>query len=296
MSKRKKHEEHEEHVNHERWLVSFADMMTLLMVLFIVLFAISQVDQKKFNQLREGMAAGFGQQPSPFQGDQSVLSEAGVAPMAPIAPGEVTTETEQTSMDEQQASPSDAAEEAAEERARNLAEAIREVNRLDQLRRKVDAALRKHGLADDVSMRIDERGLRISLVSRHIVFAPNVADLSPRGVRVLDVIAPVLHDLTNQIEVAGHTNQVNVKPKYYPTDWELSAARAVTVLRHLKERGGVPGNHMVAAAYGHEQPLIDPSKPGSQELNKRVDVLVLSTARDEVRALFDEALRTRHLT
>jgi chemotaxis protein MotB len=297
MSRRKKHEEHEEHANHERWLVSYADMMTLLMVLFIVLFAISQVDQKKFNELREGMAAGFGQQPSPFQGDRSVLAEAGVAPMAPIAPGQVTTETDQTAMsgDEPQAT-SEQARQAVDERARNLEEAIREVNRLDALRKRVEAALRKHGLADDVSMRIDERGLRISLVSRHIVFAPNVADLSPRGVRVLDVIAPVLHDLTNQIEVAGHTNQVNVKPKYYPTDWELSAARAVTVLRHLKERGGVPGNHMVAAAYGHEQPLIDPSKPGSQELNKRVDILVLSTARDEVRALFDEALRTQHLT
>jgi chemotaxis protein MotB len=297
MSRKKKHEEHEEHANHERWLVSYADMMTLLMVLFIVLFAISQVDQKKFNQLREGMAAGFGQQPSPFQGDRSVLAEAGVAPMAPIAPGQVTTETDQTAMsgDNPQAT-SEQAQQEADERARDLEEAIREVNRLDALRKRVDAALRKHGLADDVSMRIDERGLRISLVSRHIVFAPNVADLSPRGVRVLDVIAPVLHDLTNQIEVAGHTNQVNVKPKYYPTDWELSAARAVTVLRHLKERGGVPGNHMVAAAYGHEQPLIDPSKPGSQALNKRVDILVLSTARDEVRALFDEALRTQHLT
>jgi chemotaxis protein MotB len=297
MSRKKKHEEHEEHANHERWLVSYADMMTLLMVLFIVLFAISQVDQKKFNELREGMAAGFGQQPSPFQGDRSVLAEAGVAPMAPIAPGQVTTETDQTAMsgDRPQAT-SEQAQQAADERARHLEEAIREVNRLDALRKRVDAALRKHGLADDVSMRIDERGLRISLVSRHIVFAPNVADLSPRGVRVLDVIAPVLHDLTNQIEVAGHTNQVNVKPKYYPTDWELSAARAVTVLRHLKERGGVPGNHMVAAAYGHEQPLIDPSKPGSQELNKRVDILVLSTVRDEVRALFDEALRTQHLT
>ncbi|RYU10536.1 OmpA/MotB family protein [Nocardioides iriomotensis] len=297
MSRKKKHEEHEEHANHERWLVSYADMMTLLMVLFIVLFAISQVDQKKFNELREGMAAGFGQQPSPFQGDRSVLAEAGVAPMAPIAPGQVTTETDQTAMNgEKPQATSEQAQQAAEERNRNLAEAIREVNRLEELRKKVDAALRKHGLADDVSMRIDERGLRISLVSRHIVFAPNVADLSPRGVRVLDVIAPVLHDLDNQIEVAGHTNQVNVKPKYYPSDWELSAARAVTVLRHLKERGGVPGHHMVAAAYGHEQPLIDPSKPGSQELNKRVDILVLSTARDEVRALFDEALRTQHLT
>ena len=90
-------------------------------------------------------------------------------------------------------------------------------------------------------------------------------------------MSPVLLDLPNQIEVAGHTNQVQVKPKFYPTDWELSSARAVTVLRHLNERGGVPADHMMAAAYGHEQPLIDPSKPGSQAMNKRVDIVVLST-------------------
>ena len=260
-------------------------MMTLLMVLFIVLFAVSQVDQKKFNELREGMAAGFGQQPSPFQGDQSVLSEAGLRRWRRSRPAR--SRPTARSMDEQQASPSDAAEQAARSPP-NLAEAIREVNRLGGAPQGSTPPCASTGSADDVSMRIDERGLRISLVSRHIVFRAERADLSPRGVRVLDVIAPVLHDLTNQIEVAGHTNQVNVKPKYYPTDWELSAARAVTVLRHLKERGGVPGNHMVAAAYGHEQLLIDPSKRGSQALNKRVDIVVLSTARDDVRGLFSD--------
>ena len=72
MSKsRRRHEEHEEHANHERWLVSYADMMTLLMVLFIVMFAISQVDQRKFDQLKDGMAAGFGATASPFDGSRS---------------------------------------------------------------------------------------------------------------------------------------------------------------------------------------------------------------------------------
>jgi len=288
MAKRKKHEEHEEHANHERWLVSYADMMTLLMVLFIVLFAVSQVDQKKFNQLREGMAAGFGQQPSPFQGDQSVLAEAGIAPMAPVQPGATSVQADRIATGQ---GPRQAVDAAADDRARRLAEARAEVARLERLRKRVHDALARHGLAGDVSMRIDERGLRISLVSRHIVFEADVADLSNRGVRVLEVLAPVIRDLPNQIEVAGHTNQVKVKPKYYPSDWELSAARAVTVLRHLKEQGGVPANHMMAAAYGHEQPLMDPSKPGSQALNKRVDIVVLSTARDDVRGLFAEVLR-----
>ena len=138
---------------------------------------------------------------------------------------------------------------------------------------------------------IDDRGLRISLVSRHIVFRANLADLSPRGRKVLDVLAPVLRELPNQIEIAGHTNQVPVKPKYYPTDWELSAARAVNVLRYLHEQRGLGVHNMSATAYGHEQPLVDPAKEGSQAMNKRVDVVVLSGASDEVRSLFASVLQ-----
>ena len=140
-------------------------------------------------------------------------------------------------------------------------------------------------------MAIDHRGLRVSLVSRHIVFRANLAELSPRGRRVLDVLAPVLRELPNQIEIAGHTNQVPVKPKYYPTDWELSAARAVNVLRYLHEQRGLGVHNMSATAYGHEQPLVDPARKGSQAMNKRVDVVVLSGASDEVRSLFASVLQ-----
>jgi chemotaxis protein MotB len=281
-TRRKRHQHEEEHGSHERWMITYADMVTLLMVLFIVMFAISQVDQKKFEALREGMAAGFGQQPSPMSGDRSILTEAGAMPMPPVGPelevssADVNTPPEDVELDEQRD---------------RYDEARAEVERLEALRKRVARALKREGLLHDVSMEIDERGLRISLVSRHIVFRPNIADLSPRGRRVLDVLSPVLSDLPNRIEVAGHTNQVPVKPKYYPTDWELSAARAVTVLRYLHEHGDVPAENMLAAAYGHERPLIDPAKPRSQEMNKRVDVVVMSPADEDVRGLFADVLR-----
>jgi chemotaxis protein MotB len=290
MASRRKRQDHEEaHGGHERWMITYADMVTLLMVLFIVMFAISQVDQKRFEALRDGMAAGFGQQPSPMSGDRSILSEAGSMPMAPISPKFDVSNAEV----DPEAEPEDtgAAEKLAEQERRRYAAARAEVKRLEKLRKRVARALKREGLLHDVAMKIDERGLRISLVSRHIVFRPNVADLSRRGKRVLDVLSPVLDDLPNRVEVAGHTNQVPVKPKYYPTDWELSAARAVTVLRYLHETGGVPSKNMLAAAYGHEQPLIDPDQPGSQALNKRVDVVVLSTAREDVRGLFADVLQ-----
>ncbi len=285
--RRERRHQHEAHGNHERWLITYADMVTLLMVLFIVMFAISQVDQKRFDQLREGMAAGFGNDPSPFQGTDQLLAATGANPLQQIRPQidqevlaiSAETDTDQAERDDR----------PTRQDARSQAEA--EVARLEALRKKIAAALARRGYRGDVAMAIDHRGLRVSLVSRHIVFRANLADLSPRGRRVLDVLAPVLRELPNQIEIAGHTNQVPVKPKYYPTDWELSAARAVNVLRYLHEARGLGVQNMSATAYGHEQPLVDPDRPGSQAMNKRVDVVVLSGASDEVRSLFAAVLQ-----
>jgi chemotaxis protein MotB len=281
---RRRHEEHEEHVNHERWLVSYADMMTLLMVLFIVMFAISQVDQRRFDQLKDGMAAGFGATASPFSGSEGTLEGDGVKPIVPVAPDAntdpATVEVKVT-----------AAKRAAQDK--ELEDAGREVAKLEELRRRIAKALAEKGFLQDVTMRIDERGLTISLVSRHIVFRADEADLSARGRSVLSVLAPVIRTLPNNIAVDGHTNQVKVKPKYYPTDWELSAARAVTVLRFLDERGAVPAERMSAVAFGHERPLKDPSEPGAAALNKRVDLVVVSDQPENTRKLFTKVLRDR---
>ncbi|MGN6131497.1 MAG: OmpA/MotB family protein, partial [Nocardioidaceae bacterium] len=240
---RRREEPEEGHDNNERWLLTYSDMITLLMVLFIVLFAISQVDQKRFEELKQGMAAGFGETSSPFQGSQAVMPQSQLAPVNPVEPlPNQGARPEQVSMQQlHQQQPA---------RAASYDQAKAEVLKLNALRRQIAKVLKQHGFLRDVDMRIDERGLAISLVSRHIVFRANLADLTPRGRDVIDVLSPVLRGLPNQIDVDGHTNQVKVKPKYYPTDWELSAARAVTVLRYLHERQRVPAEHMSATAYG----------------------------------------------
>ena len=285
---RRRAEEHEEHVNHERWLVSYADMMTLLMVLFIVMFAISQVDQRKFDQLRDGMAAGFGATASPFEGSESTMVGDGAEPMEKVAPDVSAPEPE--NIDVQTSSATRAA--AAAEQAKDVKGAESELDHLKEIEKQIAAVLKKHGKLQDVSMKIDERGLSVSLVSRHIVFAPNRAGLTPRGKQVVDVLAPVFRDLPNKIEVDGHTNQVKVKPKYYPTDWELSAARAVNVLRYVNGEG-VPANRLTAVAYGHQRPLRDPSLPGAEALNKRVDLIVLRSAREVLQLLAKETIMAK---
>jgi chemotaxis protein MotB len=292
MSRRPRKEEPEEHVNHERWMVTYADMVTLLMVLFIVMFAMSQVDEKKFNALKDGLAAGFGQSTSVLTGSTSIQENAGLAAVAPVAQNRKYAETiDQVAV--QKAAADAVQQHEALQTQTNYAQASGEVDRLKGVEARLLAALRAHGLQDDVQTTIDERGLSVSLVSRHVTFQANMATLTERGAQVIDTLAPVLKDLPDPLQIDGHTNQVPVKPKYFATDWELSAARAVTVLRRLNEVDGIPSIRMHAAAYGHEKPLVDPSKPGSQEINKRVDIIIQSSLPPESQALLGQVIKDR---
>ena len=280
----KKHEEDEEPENHERWLVTYADMLTLLMVLFIVMFAMSTVDEKKYNALRSGLSDGFGQVSSYQKGSTSILDEDGSSVMTELSAEQTFSRVAPTkSRIVSVASPA--------EQEKKYDEARAELDRLEKIRERIETTLRQHGLARDVETTIDERGLVVSLVSRHVVFPNDVATLSPRGEQVVDVLSPVLRDIPNDLRIDGHTNQVKVHPAFYASDWDLSAARAVTVLRRLNEVGGVPDHRLSMSAFGHERPLRDPSLPGSQAVNKRVDIIVLSgldqSTRDLVARLAD---------
>lgn len=285
-SRRRKHEEHEEHENHERWLVTYADMLTLLMVLFIVMFAMSQVDQTKYEALRDSLSVGFGAESAVLSGDRSILEDKEAAVAPDLISGAMIN-----SLDTDPGKP--VTSDAEAERRQQLAAATAEANNLKKVEAKLLAALRKAGLQHDVQTTIDERGLVVSLVSRHVVFQPDLASLSPRGQRVVDTLAPVLADIPNTLRLDGHTNQQPVQPRLYATDWDLAAARAVTVLRRLNELHGVPQNRLSASAFGHTRPLIDPSKPGSQAINKRVDIVVLPGTDAATSELINQVLDAR---
>lgn len=289
-SRRRRRGHEEEHENHERWLVTYADMVTLLMVLFIVMFAMSSVDEKKYNALRSGLADGFGQQSSFMKGSDALLDGEGET----VAEELVSDKAFQGLPADQKAQVVAAVQgqERVLQRAK-YTEAETEVKRLEKIRARLESALAEHGLQDDVRTTIDDRGLVVSLVSKHVVFRADVAVLSPRGQLVVDTLAPVLRDVPDPLRIDGHTNQVKVHPKYFATDWDLSAARAVTVLRRMNEVGHIPQDRLSMSAFGHERPLEDPSRPGSQQVNKRVDIVVLSGIPSESRDLLDDVARSR---
>lgn len=292
VRRRRREEEHEEHDGaSERWLVTYADMVTLLMVLFIILFSMSQIDSKKYEQLKDGLAEGFGRSADILSGSSPLLDDQG-----PTSSGsEVMDDSLVTNMPANQSQAikkavSQAVQQAQQQtNERTYSDAAAQVKSLDALWRKMHDALARKGLQNDVQAAVDERGLVVSLISRNVVFRANVATLTARGQEIVDTIAPVLRAIKEPIEIDGHTNQMKVKPKYYPTDWELSAARADNVLRRLADLDGIADGRLRETAFGHTKPLVDPKVKGSQKINKRVDIVVLSQAPGETRALYQQA-------
>ena len=254
-------EEHEEHVD-ERWMASYMDMVTVLMCMFIVLFAMSTVDQAKFVQLKNSLATGFGA----------------------VDVGKVDTA-------EGIVVPADLVDTPAVDDAgtTDLELAIAEVDDLTAVQAAMQAALTAVGLDTLVEYTIDERGLSVGLVGSETFFEPNVATLSGQAVGVLDAIGPVLAGSLREVSVEGHADRHGVTTNY-PTDWELSSARATQVLRHLVEKNGVASDRIGAIGYGSARPVDTGEDLAAMARNRRVDVVLLSNQPDSVRALIPSVL------
>jgi len=279
----------EEHVNHERWLVSYADMITVLMALFIVLFAISQVDQEKYIALRDSLSAGFQDTttaPSILDGSAGNLD--GLTPQTSTSVAEGTAGMVQadSGLGEQASDPSyvKPIEQQQGVDPAVLAAAQAEAAHLAALQAQIEATLASNGLADVVRYRINERGLTLGLVANDVFFAPASAEMTPTALRVLDIAAPAVVGLNEHISIEGHANVIPVSGRY-ATNWELSSDRATQVLRHLVEADGIPGFRIMAVGYGDTRPLVPGDSPDALTANRRVDIVILSSAPETVRAL-----------
>jgi chemotaxis protein MotB len=281
----KKHSGHEEeHENHERWLVSYADMMTLLMVLFIVLFAISQVDKKKFAELKNGLAVGFGAPSVAFDGGEASLMESSDS----NSPMDMSSGIGGTTADPAAVQEAVAAKERASASAKQKA-ARQEVENFDKIKAQIEASLKKEGLSDAVKFAVDERGLVVTVVTDAVVFEGGEARLLSAGQRIMRGIGPAIAGLPNKIEVDGHTNQLAGTTGNYPSGWELSTARASTVLRFLHSNAGIPENRLMASGFADTKPLYPAEDPRAASLNRRVEIIVLSSLPADTRALLPSA-------
>ncbi|MCZ2830275.1 flagellar motor protein MotB [Modestobacter sp. VKM Ac-2986] len=280
----KKHEEHEEHENHERWLVSGFDMMTLLFVLFVVLYAMSSIDAAKFTAFAEGAREGGGA-PVTILNDGAAI-DAPTENDSPLKPVQVAQEAAIDGTAQTAAEAAAAEAVAADQAERTAAEAKAVYDQLAAAREALAAAVAAAGQAGSAEFVIDERGLVVRVVSDPVLFEPESAVLLPAGKTVLDALAPGLSALPNPLRVEGHANSLPVtRGGPWPSNWELSAIRATTVLRHLSEADGLAEDRMSAAGYGSTRPLVPDSDPSFVTVNRRVDIVVASTASPGANAL-----------
>lgn len=239
----------------ERWMASYMDMVTVLMCLFIVLYAMSTIDQDKFEKLRFALSTGFGQTAS-----KTVDTAEGVV----VPPNLVDKKGNGF---------------AAQA---DVAEAVKELDNLKAMEEAIQASLQAHGVADRVGFDIDQRGLTIKLIGTQTFFDGNSAVLRPESQSIIDAIAPVIAASTNQISVEGHAD-AHGSPAPFVSDWDLSTSRATSVLRRFVDADGIAGPRLSATGYGSARPAS--TDPSDTAANRRVDIVILSDKSEDIRRL-----------
>jgi chemotaxis protein MotB len=290
--KRRQREEPEEHEEgSERWLVTYADMLTLLMVLFIVLFAISSVDQKKFLELKNGLADSFGAKTTlgaAGSGGKAVLAEV-AGPPDPFEPGAITPNVTGAQAEKSAAQKSaDAKKAEAEGKA---AKALKvEYGSLEKAREDMMRRLQKAGLGGQASFHFDGRGLVVRILADDIVFQADNATLEPSGRRVLRALAPAIRSLPNEVAVEGHTDLLPVKPRFYASSWSLSAERAISVVTYFTDAVRLPERRFSATGYGEQKPLVQGTSEAANRANRRVEIVLLAQTPSGATASFADVV------
>jgi chemotaxis protein MotB len=264
----------EEHENDERWLLTYADMITLLMALFMVLFSISSVNISKYVTLQHSLQDAFSGRILP---GGRALAQAGGSTTDPHLSDTppAATKSPMTSNDN---TASAQAQGQAQAQAQAVAAAKAEQADFKALKARVDAYVKRHGLATRVSTLITRDGLVIRLLTDRLLFASGSAAVQPAGRPLLAKVGQLLRaENQHEIRVRGYTDPVPIHTTAFPSNWELSAARAASVVRAFIGAGVAPPR-LEAAGRADLDPLTTNATADGRARNRRVEVLLPRTA------------------
>lgn len=225
--------------NHERWLITYADLITLLMIFFVLMYTISNVNSKKFAQLSASMSeALLGQNSGFFLGE---------------APGPLIIEGGHSPK--------------------------QEMENIMSAKDKLEKYIEEKGLKGKVEITVEERGLVISL-KEALLFKIGSADITPEARTVIDNVGQELAKMPNSIRIEGHTCNLPINTAKFPSNWELSTARATNVVRFLVNHVGIDPNRLSAAGYGEFRPIVPNTSETNRARNRRVDIVVMKSIFD----------------
>lgn len=246
MSRRKKHhaEHHEEHMD-ESWLVPYADILTLLLALFIVLFASADANSAKFTQMAHSLSAAFSGSPSVFDNNRTLAPEIDAS-----KPDQSRTEQEK-------------------EQAH-----LRETVELLQVKKELDQYIQNNNLVGDLTTVLTDDGLMIR-IKDSALFPSGSAELRSESQRFGTEIANMLTPLSQQVVISGHTDTVPINTREFPSNWELSSKRAINFMKFLLNQGKLKPERFSAIGYGEYRPMMNNDTVEGHSKNRRVEVLIM---------------------
>ena len=270
---RRRHK-HEEHANHEAWVIPYADLLTLLLALFVVLYAMSSVNTTKYRALAQAISAAFNGsraviQPMTPNAPQSSMpvptNKPAPIPRTPLAQILLPVLTQHIATpNTSQGTPSD----------QNKTKLSDEQQNLERIRNQVEHALQPLIDKKLVIVRRTPTWLEIE-IRTDILFPSGVATLSPSATEVLTSLGDILAPFANPLRVEGYTDDMPINTAVYPSNWELSAARAASVARLFAEHGVDP-ERLGIVGWGQYRPAADNQSVEGRNRNRRVLVVVLS--------------------
>ena len=253
--RRRHHAGHdEEHENHERWLLTYADLITLLLALFMMLYAMSVLDLKKYEAFQEAFTQGMGKHVHSFpgKGDPPNGQKLATKPGANIGTPDPSPSPASLQLKPQL----DATE-------------------LSKLKEKIEEEIALTGLKGQLDVDLDPRGLVVNVVSG-VLFSSGQASLTTNGERLLDALGAIFQTMGNPLVIEGHTDNVPISSAQFPSNWELSTTRATAVLRDLVSRDHLSGSRMSASGYADTKPRASNATAAGRAKNRRVDIVVIA--------------------
>jgi len=250
----------EPHQNHERWLVSYADFITLLFAFFVVMYAISTLNEGKYRVLSDALTAAFKHERivTPLRGGVAPINRVTLplarAPATPPPPIRIQQE-----------------------------------QRLRGLATRLLGAMQPLVQSGQVQIKESARGLAVE-INASVLFAPAQAMLQPDSIAALQAVGEVLRGVENSIEIEGHTDKLPIATPQYPSNWELASARASAVVRLLVATGLAPAR-LVVVGYADTRPIETGDAPETLARNRRVTLLILADAAAPLAATADPAPR-----
>ncbi len=219
--------------NPDRWLLTYADLITLLLAFFVVMYSISRMDAEKFHEMQSALQGVL-------KGGPSILRNQSLESL-------------------------------------EVGHGLMKVGSLKMLQMKIEGEVGRLSQNGHVATELNERGLTIHIMESAL-FDEGKANLKPRARAILDMVARDIIELPNHVRVEGHTDDRPINNERFPSNWELSTARATEVVRYFVEDYSYPPAKISALGYAQFRPIVPNSSVENRARNRRVDIVVLTMA------------------